>query len=179
MEESVKQVAEDILVKKPKKELIHIIFLFGTIIFMLGSTLVGIKLRADAKQKEEINTDINSLKQGIDNLETIVVKGFDSQNDKMDDMIIENDNQHNGINKKLEILESSQDKNIKRQMRLVDELMNMKVTTSLKEEVPTPIKELEYKYDDNYSLSNEIYRELMITPDTIKKNINSEDNQPI
>lgn len=180
MEEAVKQVAEDILIKRPKKDLVHIIFLLGSIVFLLGSILLGVKLRMDSKKDMEIKSDIQGVKAGLEKIEDVVVDGFTSQNKKIDNMLIENDLQHQGINKKLDIFESTLDENRRNQVRLVDELMNIKVTSSVrKEEVIPPIKELESKYEDSYSMSNDIYRELIISHDTIKKNISPQDNKPI
>lgn len=173
MEEAVKQVADDILITKSKKTLIHIIYLSGTIIFLLGSVLLSIKIRSAMIKDNEIKDNIYDLKQDINDIKVVVVDGFASQGKEIRELKEHNEIQFKGIDKKFEILKKGQDESTRNQMQLVDELINMKGAISINENHPSPpIKELESKYSETYRINNDIYQELKVSRDTIKKNIN-------
>jgi leucyl aminopeptidase len=172
MEESIKQVAEDIL-PKDRKPLIRIILLLGTVIFLLGSALYSIKSVIDTKEKESLRKDVNSLTNSVNSIEETVVEGFRNQSMELETVKKENETQHKAINKKIDILKTNQDKTRRDQMDLIDEVINMRSTSSVPKQLETPIEELEGKYDKSYNLKNEIYKEIQSKKNTVKKNIDN------
>lgn len=167
METAIKQVADDILKKKTNSELKHLVYLFGVIIIVLSGAIFTSKITSAANKAKAIESSINVVSQDIQNLGIIVKTGFEKQDKKIDSSIVVNQLQHNGLNKKMEIWKDTQDKNIRKQFDLIDDLINVNELKPIgRMYIPPIINEaeiinsIELKYDQNNNLSNEIYNEV-------------------
>lgn len=172
MEQSVANIAENVLNKKSRKQLVSIILFIGTLTFTLGGLLYTNWIKINDKQTKSIEQNIELLNKNVSNLNEIVVTGMGDLNKKIDKNILENSEQHKGIDKKLELLKKRQDITTQQQFNLIDDLINGKETsyTPPRKEV-NEIQILEIKSKTNLSVSNEVL-EALIENDNIKKKRN-------
>lgn len=171
MENAIKPVVDDVLKHKSNSELKHIVYLLGVIIVVLAGYLLTIKVTTNLNKSKSIEENISKVSSQINELGKVVVTGFTNLNNKTDSMILTNEMQHKGINKKMEILKETQDYNTRKQFDLIDDLINMNELKSMGGGyIPPTINEaeilnsIELKYDQNNVLTNEIYNELAKKP---------------